>query len=324
MMRERTHLEQSTSAVQTMEQELDDAVTLIELGEAEDDQESLDEAQASLAALRDQTAKRELESLLSGEADSNDCFLEINAGAGGTESQDWTQMLARMYVRWAEAHGYKVEWLEESAGEEAGLKSATIKVIGFNAYGWLKTESGVHRLVRISPYDSAARRHTSFSSVWVYPVIDDTIDVQYEEKDLRIDTYRASGAGGQHVNKTDSAIRITHMPTGIVVQCQNDRSQHRNRAAAFDMLRARLYERELQMREEAAQAEHDAKTDIGWGHQIRSYVLQPYQMVKDLRTDVETSNTQAVLDGDLDQFMAASLAQRVAGSGLETKEEGAK
>jgi peptide chain release factor 2 len=323
-MRERTHLEQSTSAVQTMEQELDDAVTLIELGEAEEDQDSLDEAQVSLAALRDQTAKRELESLLSGEADSNDCFLEINAGAGGTESQDWTQMLARMYVRWAEAHDYKVEWLEESAGEEAGLKSATIKIIGFNAYGWLKTESGVHRLVRISPYDSAARRHTSFSSVWVYPVIDDTIDVQYEEKDLRIDTYRASGAGGQHVNKTDSAIRITHIPTGIVVQCQNDRSQHRNRAAAFDMLRARLYERELQMREEAAQAEHDAKTDIGWGHQIRSYVLQPYQMVKDLRTDVETSNTQAVLDGDLDQFMAASLAQRVAGSGLETEKEGAK
>ncbi len=323
-MRERTHLEQSTSAVQTMEQELDDAVMLIELGEAEDDQETLDEAQASLVALRDQTAKRELESLLSGEADSNDCFMEINAGAGGTESQDWTQMLVRMYVRWAEAHGYKVEWLEESAGEEAGLKSATLKIIGFNAYGWLKTESGVHRLVRISPYDSAARRHTSFSSVWVYPVIDDTIEVEYEEKDLRIDTYRASGAGGQHVNKTDSAIRITHLPTGIVVQCQNDRSQHRNRAAAFDMLRARLYERELQIREEAAQAEHDAKTDIGWGHQIRSYVLQPYQMVKDLRTDVETSNTQAVLDGDLDQFMAASLAQRVAGSGLETEKEDAK
>ena len=323
-MRERTHLEQSTAAVQTMEQELEDAVMLIELGEAEDDQETLDEVQASLTALRDQTAKRELESLLSGEADSNDCFLEINAGAGGTESQDWTQMLVRMYVRWAEAHGYKVEWLDESAGEEAGLKSATLKIIGFNAYGWLKTESGVHRLVRISPYDSAARRHTSFSSVWVYPVIDDTIDVQYEEKDLRIDTYRASGAGGQHVNKTDSAIRITHLPTGIVVQCQNDRSQHRNRAAAFDMLRARLYERELQIREEAAQAEHDAKTDIGWGHQIRSYVLQPYQMVKDLRTDVETSNTQAVLDGDLDQFMAASLAQRVAGSGLETEKEDAK
>ena len=323
-MRERTHLEQSTAAVQTMEQELEDAVMLIELGEAEDDQETLDEVQASLTALRDQTAKRELESLLSGEADSNDCFLEINAGAGGTESQDWTQMLVRMYVRWAEAHGYKVEWLDESAGEEAGLKSATLKIIGFNAYGWLKTESGVHRLVRISPYDSAARRHTSFSSVWVYPVIDDTIEVAYEEKDLRIDTYRASGAGGQHVNKTDSAIRITHLPTGIVVQCQNDRSQHRNRAAAFDMLRARLYERELQIREEAAQAEHDAKTDIGWGHQIRSYVLQPYQMVKDLRTDVETSNTQAVLDGDLDQFMAASLAQRVAGSGLETEKEDAK
>lgn len=323
-MRERTHLDQSVTAVQTMEQELEDAVTLIELGEAEDDQDTLDEAQASLSALRDQTGKRELESLLSGEADSNDCFVEIHAGAGGTESQDWAQMLTRMYVRWAEAHGYKVEWLEESPGEEAGLKSASLKIIGFNAYGWLKTESGVHRLVRISPYDSAARRHTSFSSVWVYPVIDDTIDVQYEEKDLRIDTYRASGAGGQHVNKTDSAIRITHLPTGIVVQCQNDRSQHRNRAAAFDMLRARLYELELQRREDAAQAEHDAKTEIGWGHQIRSYVLQPYQMVKDLRTEVETSNTQAVLDGDLDQFMAASLAQRVAGSGLESEQENAK
>lgn len=323
-MRERTHLDQSITAVQTMEQELEDAVTLIELGEAEDDQDTLVEAQASLATLRDQTGKRELESLLSGEADSNDCFVEIHAGAGGTESQDWAQMLTRMYVRWAEAHGYKVEWLEESPGEEAGLKSASLKIIGFNAYGWLKTESGVHRLVRISPYDSAARRHTSFSSVWVYPVIDETIDVQYEEKDLRIDTYRASGAGGQHVNKTDSAIRITHVPTGIVVQCQNDRSQHRNRAAAFDMLRARLYELELQKREDAAQAEHDAKTEIGWGHQIRSYVLQPYQMVKDLRTEVETSNTQAVLDGDLDQFMAASLAQRVAGSGLESEQEDAQ
>jgi len=323
-MRERTHLEQSITAVQAMEQELEDAVTLIELGEAEDDEDTLNEAQASLASLRDQTGKRELESLLSGEADSNDCFIEIHAGAGGTESQDWAQMLTRMYVRWAEAHGYKVEWLEESPGEEAGLKSATIKIIGFNAYGWLKTESGVHRLVRISPYDSAARRHTSFSSIWIYPVIDDTIEVQYEEKDLRIDTYRASGAGGQHVNKTDSAIRITHVPTGIVVQCQNDRSQHRNRAAAFDMLRARLYELELQRREDAAQAEHDAKTEIGWGHQIRSYVLQPYQMVKDLRTEVETSNTQAVLDGDLDPFMAASLAQRVAGSGLESEQEDAK
>lgn len=323
-MRERTHLDQSIESVRRMEQELDDAVTLIELGEAEEDQDSEDEGQGMLAALRQEAAKRELESLLSGEADSNDCFIEIHAGAGGTESQDWAQMLSRMYVRWAEAHGYKVEWLEESPGEEAGLKSASLKIIGFNAYGWLKTESGVHRLVRISPYDSAARRHTSFSSVWIYPVIDDTIDVQYEEKDLRIDTYRASGAGGQHVNKTDSAIRITHLPTGIVVQCQNDRSQHRNRAAAFDMLRARLYELELQKREEAAQAEFEAKTEIGWGHQIRSYVLQPYQMVKDLRTEVETSNTQAVLDGDLDQFMAASLAQRVAGGGLEDQQEGTK
>jgi len=323
-MRERTHLDQSIESVRRMEQELDDAVTLIELGEAEEDQDSEDEGQVMLAALRQEAAKRELESLLSGEADSNDCFIEIHAGAGGTESQDWAQMLSRMYVRWAEAHDYKVEWLEESPGEEAGLKSASLKIIGFNAYGWLKTESGVHRLVRISPYDSAARRHTSFSSVWIYPVIDDTIDVQYEEKDLRIDTYRASGAGGQHVNKTDSAIRITHLPTGIVVQCQNDRSQHRNRAAAFDMLRARLYELELQKREEAAQAEFEAKTEIGWGHQIRSYVLQPYQMVKDLRTEVETSNTQAVLDGDLDQFMAASLAQRVAGGGLEDQQEGTK
>lgn len=310
-MRERTRLEQAIKGVQAMEQEVEDASTLIELGEAEDDESVIAEGEAALQAVRDQAAKRELETLLSGEADSNDCFLEIHAGAGGTESQDWAQMLMRMYVRWAEAHDYKIEWLEESPGEEAGMKSATIKVQGHNAYGWLKTESGVHRLVRISPYDAAARRHTSFSSVWVYPVIDDAIEVEIEDKDLRVDTYRASGAGGQHVNKTDSAIRITHIPTGIVVQCQNDRSQHRNRAAAMDMLRARLYEAELQKREESAQAEHDAKTDIGWGHQIRSYVLQPYQMVKDLRTEVETSNTQAVLDGDLDDFMAASLAARV-------------
>ena len=310
-MRERTHLEQAIKGVQAMEQEVEDAATLIELGEAEDDDSVISEAEAALTLVRDQAAKRELETLLSGEADSNDCFLEVHAGAGGTESQDWAQMLMRMYVRWAEAHDCKVEWLEESPGEEAGMKSGTIRVEGHNAYGWLKTESGVHRLVRISPYDAAARRHTSFSSVWVYPVIDDAIDVEVEDKDLRVDTYRASGAGGQHVNKTDSAIRITHMPTGIVVQCQNDRSQHRNRAAAMDMLRARLYEAELQKREESAQAEHDAKTDIGWGHQIRSYVLQPYQMVKDLRTEVETSNTQAVLDGDLDAFMAASLASRV-------------
>jgi peptide chain release factor 2 len=311
IMRERTQLEQSIEEVTAIEQELEDSMTLIELGEAEGDDSVLGEADATLDSLRARAAKRELETLLSGEADSNDCFLEVHAGAGGTESQDWAQMLTRMYVRWADAHGYKVEWLEESAGEEAGIKSATIKISGHNAYGWLKTESGVHRLVRISPYDSAARRHTSFSSAWVFPVIDDSIDVEIEDKDLRVDTYRASGAGGQHVNKTDSAIRITHLPTGIVVQCQNDRSQHRNRAAAMDMLRARLYERELQIREDQAQAEHDAKTDIGWGHQIRSYVLQPYQMVKDLRTEIETSNTQGVLDGDLDEFMAASLAQRV-------------
>ena len=310
-MRERTKLEQSIEEVTVIEQELEDNITLIELGETENDESVLNEADAMLELLRVRSAKRELETLLSGEADSNDCFLEVHAGAGGTESQDWAEMLIRMYVRWADAHDYKVEWLEESPGEEAGIKSATIKISGYNAYGWLKTESGVHRLVRISPYDSAARRHTSFSSAWVYPVIDESIDVAFEDKDLRVDTYRASGAGGQHVNKTDSAIRITHIPTGIVVQCQNDRSQHRNRAAAMDMLRARLYERELKIREEQAQAEHDAKTDIGWGHQIRSYVLQPYQMVKDLRTEVETSNTQGVLDGDLDQFMAASLAQRV-------------
>ena len=261
-----------------------------------------------------------LQTLLSGEADSNDCFVEVHAGAGGTESQDWAQMLMRMYMRWSEAHGYKVELMEESPGEEAGLKSATIRVQGHNAYGWLKTESGVHRLVRISPYDSSARRHTSFASVWTYPEIDDDIDIEVEEKDLRIDTYRSQGAGGQHVNTTDSAIRITHIPSGIVVACQGDRSQHRNRAEAMRMLRARLYEAELQRREEAAQAEQDAKTEIGWGHQIRSYVLHPYQMVKDLRTEVETSNTQNVLDGDLDDFMAAALAQRVSGG---VAEEGA-
>ncbi|MBO39884.1 MAG: peptide chain release factor 2 [Rhodospirillaceae bacterium] len=311
IMRERTKLEQSIEEVREIEQELEDNITLIELGETEDDEGTLNEVDAMLELLRARSAKRELETLLSGEADSNDCFLEVHAGAGGTESQDWAEMLIRMYLRWADAHDFKVEWLEESPGEEAGIKSATIKILGYNAYGWLKTESGVHRLVRISPYDSAARRHTSFSSAWVYPVIDESIDVGFEDKDLRVDTYRASGAGGQHVNKTDSAIRITHIPTGIVVQCQNDRSQHRNRASAMDMLRARLYERELKIREEQAQAEHEAKTDIGWGHQIRSYVLQPYQMVKDLRTEVETSNTQGVLDGDLDQFLAASLAQRV-------------
>jgi peptide chain release factor 2 len=312
-MRERNLLAAGVKEVEEMERELADCLDLIELGDAEGDEDVVADAEATLDKLRERAAKAELETLLSGEADSNDCYLEVHAGAGGTEAQDWAEMLLRMYSRWCEQHNYKVEWMEESPGEEAGIKSATIKVSGHNAYGWLKTESGVHRLVRISPYDSNARRHTSFSSAWVYPVVDDTIEVEILDKDLRIDTYRASGAGGQHVNKTDSAIRITHLPTGIVVQCQNDRSQHKNRAQAFSMLKARLYEAELQKREEAAQAEHDAKTDIGWGHQIRSYVLQPYQMVKDLRTEVETSNTQAVLDGDLDQFMAAALAQRVHG-----------
>jgi peptide chain release factor 2 len=313
VMRERNHLEKAIGECRGLEQELDDAMTLIELGEMEEDEATVAEGEAVLARLKPIAEKLELESLLSGEADGNDCYLEINAGAGGTEAQDWVEMLARMYVRWAEAHAYKVEWIEESAGEQAGLKSTTFRISGTNAYGWLKTESGVHRLVRISPFDSQARRQTSFASVWVYPVIDESIDIEIEDKDLRIDTYRASGAGGQHINKTDSAVRITHEPTGIVVQCQSDRSQHRNRAQAFDMLRARLYEHELQKREAAAQALQDSKTDIGWGHQIRSYVLQPYQMVKDLRTEAETGNTQAVLDGDIDLFLEASLAARVSG-----------
>ncbi len=310
-MRERTKLENGITAVDEITNDLNDNVELLELGEVEGDQDVVGEAEAAISALNGKVEKARIQALLSGEADGNDCYLEIHPGAGGTEAQDWASIMLRMYTRWAESHGYKVEWLEESAGEEAGIKSVTLRINGTDAYGWLKTESGVHRLVRISPFDSSARRHTSFASVWIYPVIDDNIDVEVEEKDLRIDTYRASGAGGQHINKTDSAIRITHLPTGIVVQCQNDRSQHRNRAAAYDMLRARLYEAELQKREDAAQAEHDAKTDIGWGHQIRSYVLQPYQMVKDLRTELETSNTQAVLDGDLDDFMAAALAAKI-------------
>tara|TARA_B100002003_G_scaffold241958_1_gene264313 strand:+ start:423 stop:1367 length:945 start_codon:yes stop_codon:yes gene_type:complete len=314
-MRERTKLETGLKAVDEITGDLNDNVELLELGEAEDDQEVVKEAEEAIGALGGKVEIARIQALLSGEADGNDCYLEIHPGAGGTEAQDWASIMLRMYTRWAESHGYKLEWLEESAGEEAGIKSVTLRVNGTDAYGWLKTESGVHRLVRISPFDSSARRHTSFASVWIYPVIDENIEVEVEEKDLRIDTYRASGAGGQHVNKTDSAIRITHLPTGIVVQCQNDRSQHRNRAAAYDMLRARLYEVELQKREDQAQAEHDAKTDIGWGHQIRSYVLQPYQMVKDLRTEVETSNTQAVLDGDLDDFMAAALAARIEGDG---------
>jgi peptide chain release factor 2 len=309
-MRERTRVEERIVRIDTLERNFSDNLALLEMGEAEEDAEVVADAEDELTALHKEAAAAELQTLLSGEADGNDCYLEVHAGAGGTEAQDWAEMLLRMYVRWAERRRYKVEWIEESPGEEAGIKSTTIKVKGTDAYGWLKTESGVHRLVRISPFDSGARRHTSFASVGVYPVIDDTIDIEVLDKDLRVDTYRASGAGGQHVNRTDSAVRITHLPTGIVVQCQNDRSQHRNRAAALGMLRARLYELEMRKREDKARAEHEAKADIGWGHQIRSYVLHPYQMVKDVRTGVETSNTQAVLDGDLDQFMAAALADR--------------
>jgi peptide chain release factor 2 len=312
-MRERNRLDTAIGSYRKIAAELDDALGLIELAEAEGDLAMVAEAEKQLDALKAEVHKREIESLLSGEADGNDCYLEIHAGAGGTEAQDWALMLTRMYLRWAEQHDFKTDWLEESPGEEAGLKSATIKVQGDNAYGWLKTESGVHRLVRISPFDSQARRHTSFASAWVYPVIDDKIEIDIQEKDCRIDTFRASGAGGQHINKTDSAIRITHMPSGIVVSCQQDRSQHRNRAIAWDMLRARLYEQELQKREAAAEALNATKTDIGWGHQIRSYVLQPYQMVKDLRTGVETGNSGAVLDGDIDRFLEASLAARIKG-----------
>lgn len=319
-MKERTKLEGLIKEIDGLNSDLTDNIELIEMGEAEGDDEVIAEAEAALLDAKARAGKAELQTLLSGEADANNCYFEVHAGAGGTEAQDWAEILTRMYIRWAEQHGYKAEWLEESPGEEAGIKSVTIKISGENAYGWMKTESGVHRLVRISPFDSSARRHTSFSSVWVYPEIDDDIDVTYEDKDLRVDTYRASGAGGQHINKTDSAIRITHIPSGIVVQCQNDRSQHKNRAAAFKMLSARLYEAELRKREEASQAEHDAKTDIGWGHQIRSYVLQPYQMVKDLRTGAETSNTSAVLDGDLDMFMEAALAHRVKGGGGQVED----
>jgi peptide chain release factor 2 len=314
VLRERTRLEKAIDGYKRIEREIDEAIELIELGDAEGDAAIVAEAEASLEKLCEEATRREVESLLAGEADANDCYLEVHAGAGGTEAQDWAEMLLRMYVRWSEQHDYKVEWLEESAGEGAGIKSATVRVNGADAYGWLKTESGVHRLVRISPFDSAARRHTSFASAWVYPVIDEKIEVEINDKDLRIDTYRASGAGGQHVNKTDSAIRITHMPSGIVVQCQSERSQHQNRAHAFAMLRARLYEAELQKREDATAAMNASKTDIGWGHQIRSYVLQPYQMVKDLRTGVETGNPAAVLDGDIDRFLAAALAQRIAGA----------
>lgn len=312
-MKERTHLEQSIENVHELQQQLDDAVTLIELGEEEDDAQTIGEGETALTALEGVAAKMRLESLLSGEVDSNDAYLDVNSGAGGTEAADWAQMLLRMYTRWADRKGYSVEILEQTDGEEAGLKSATIQVKGHNAYGWLKSENGVHRLVRISPFDSNARRHTSFASIAVSPVVDDTIEIEVDEKDLRIDTYRASGAGGQHVNRTDSAVRITHVPTGIVVACQSQRSQHQNKDTAMKMLKARMYELEEQKRQAEKDAAHGEKTDIGWGHQIRSYVLHPYQMVKDLRTQVETSAAQTVLDGDLDDFLSASLAHNVEG-----------
>ncbi len=314
-MRERQQLDDGINGVLKLERDLSDNLELIELGEMEGDQEVIAEAERALKMLKAEVGERQMASLLSGEADANDTYLEINAGAGGTESQDWANMLLRMYTRWAERRGYKVELLEVHDGEEAGIKSATLLIKGENAYGWLKTESGVHRLVRISPYDSQARRHTSFASVWIYPVIDDSIEIEVNESDCRVDTYRASGAGGQHVNTTDSAVRITHLPSGIVVQCQSERSQHKNRATAWSMLKARLYELELQKREEQANAEAASKTSIGWGHQIRSYVLQPYQLVKDLRTGVESTSPQDVLNGDLDGFMEAALAQRVFGGG---------
>ncbi|MBA5725610.1 MULTISPECIES: peptide chain release factor 2 [Bombella] len=311
LMRERTMLANQIEGVEALEADVQDTLDLVELAEMENDDAVVQEGLATLRSLAAQAQQRETESLLSGEADSNDCYLEVNAGAGGTEAQDWAEMLLRMYTRWSEKHGYKVSLMESSEGEQAGLKSATILVSGPNAYGWLKTEAGVHRLVRISPFDSAARRQTSFASIYISPVVDDSIEIEIIDSDLRVDTFRASGAGGQHVNKTDSAIRITHIPTGIVVACQTDRSQHRNRATAMEMLKARLYEAELQKREAEASAAEAAKTDIGWGHQIRSYVLAPYQLVKDLRTNIEKGNPDAVLDGDLDEFMAASLAQRV-------------
>jgi peptide chain release factor 2 len=319
-MRERDALDDQLKAIGRIEQELEDQLTLIELGETEKHESTIAEAEAALKRLKVEVARRELEALLSGEADPNDCYLEVHAGAGGTESQDWASMLMRMYVRWAEAHGHKVEWIEETEGEGAGIKSATVVVKGHNAYGWLKSENGVHRLVRISPFDANARRHTSFASVTVYPVVDDRIKIDIKESDVRTDVMRSGGAGGQHVNKTESAVRLTHIPTNIVVKCQSDRSQHRNRSMAWDMLRAKLFEIEMKKREEKAAAEQAAKTDIGWGHQIRSYVLQPYQMVKDLRTGVSTSNTAGVLDGDLDEFMQAALAQKAFGGAPEQVE----
>jgi peptide chain release factor 2 len=321
VMQERTSLDDQLNALSRIDQELDDQVTLIELGEAEGDQKVIAESEENLRRLKTEVARRELEALLSGEADANNTYLEVHAGAGGTESQDWANMLLRMYTRWAEQHGFKVDYLEETSGEEAGIKSATVEIKGHNAYGWLKSENGVHRLVRISPFDSNARRHTSFASVNVYPVVDDRIKIDINEADVRVDTMRSGGAGGQHVNKTESAVRLTHIPTNIAVVSQGDRSQHRNRATAWQMLRAKLYELELKKREEKAAADQAAKTDIGWGHQIRSYVLQPYQMVKDLRTGVSTSDTGGVLDGDIDQFVQAALAQKAFGTGPDKVED---
>jgi len=320
VMRERRRLDEAIAATRAIESELEGTVELIELADAEGDTDLADEGAKSLAELAARADRDKVKALLAGEADGNDTYIEVNAGAGGTESQDWAGMLSRMYSRWGERHGLKVELIDSHSGEQAGIKSATLLLKGENAYGYAKTESGVHRLVRISPYDSAARRHTSFASVWVYPVVDDNIEVEYNESDLRIDTYRASGAGGQHINTTDSAVRITHIPTGIVVQCQNQRSQHKNKAEAYNQLRARLYERELAIREQAANAENAGKTDIGWGHQIRSYVLQPYQLVKDLRTGVTSTSPSDVLDGDLDPFMAAALSQRVTGEVAEVED----
>jgi peptide chain release factor 2 len=320
-MQERTALGDALEAVKRIEQELADNMDLIGMGEAEKDQGVVTEAEKAIEALKADVERRRLEALLSGEADVNDSYVEVHAGAGGTESQDWAEMLLRMYTRWAQAHGFKVNVVDRADGEGAGIKSATIEVKGRNAYGWLKTEGGVHRLVRISPYDANARRHTSFASVTVYPEIDDDIKIEIDENDVRVDTMRSGGAGGQHVNKTESAVRLTHMPTGVAVVSQGDRSQHKNRAEAWRMLRAKLYERELKKREEQAAADQAAKTDIGWGHQIRSYVLQPYQLVKDLRTGVTSSSPQDVLDGDLDDFIQASLAQRVFGGGPESVED---
>jgi peptide chain release factor 2 len=321
MMRERQKLDVSLNTVRALENELHDAIGLIEIAEAENDAAMVADAEKSVAAIAARAEKQRLQSMLSGEADGNDAFVEIHAGAGGTESQDWAQMLFRMYTRWAESHDYKLQLIEESEGEAAGLKSATIRVNGENAYGWLKTEAGVHRLVRISPFDSNARRHTSFSSVTVYPVIDQSINIEVAEKDVRIDVYRASGAGGQHVNKTESAVRITHLPTGIAVACQTERSQHQNRAYCWEMLKSKLYEIELERKKAETGAFVGEKSDIGWGHQIRSYVLQPYQLVKDLRTGVESRTPGDVLDGDLDPFMAAALAQEVGGKPKEKIED---